>query len=112
MKKIIPIAVAAVALVFWAVRPVAQTANVTGGFEYISIRHMGGEKTTIHWPDGKISKISEITELRRPKEADERLWCLNVAVNHVARMGYEPVDMPTLDRDPNDLWLRRPLRNP
>jgi hypothetical protein len=114
MKKIILFILVASAFLVWVARPVAQTpdAKSFGHYEYASIRHMGGEKTTVHWPDGKISKIYEMTELRRPKDADERLWCLNVAMNLLARQGYEPVDMPTLNRDANDLWVRRPLRKP
>jgi hypothetical protein len=112
MKKLIPILVIAIGLVFIATKLFAQAPPAFGPlrYEYASIRHMGGEKTTVHWPDGKISKIAEMTEAKRPKDSDERLWCLNMVMNLLAKQGYEPVDMPTLNRDANDLWVRRPVR--
>lgn len=73
-------------------------------FEYATARFME-EKTSIVWPDGKVESVILLNGGKKfdngsekyPKGADYRMYWLTVAMNIMARQGFEFVHMH--DRD-------------
>ena len=73
-------------------------------FEYASARFME-EKTSIVWPDGKVENVLVLNGSKKfdngsekyPKGADYRMYWLTIAMNIMARQGFEFVHMNERD---------------
>jgi hypothetical protein len=76
-------------------------------YEYVAIRFMGGDKACVIWPDGRAERIGDLVPTKRPGLADERMFQLCIAINHLAKQGFEPAALPSVAPSPDDLWLRR-----
>lgn len=79
-----------------------------GRYEYVGIRYRGGDKVMVVLPDGTAPLLSELTKYQRPRWADDRVYNLTVAINYLAKLGYEPIPSPTGNPDKDDVWMRRP----
>jgi hypothetical protein len=75
-------------------------------YEYASIRFMGGQRTCITWPDGTVEKLSSLSTQKRPETADERMFYLTIAVNILAKRGFEFTNVPMLG-NPDDIFGRK-----
>ena len=93
--------------VYTAARSAEDTSTVH--YEYASVRYQGGQKTSIVWPDGRVEKISNLNNAKRPDTADERMFYLTIAVNLLAKQGFEFVNVPMLG-NPDDIFARRAIR--
>ena len=74
-------------------------------FEYVSVRYEGGFKTEVFFSDGKVKRLYDMTDIKRPPQTDNRMFDLTLALNILAKGGYEPVQTTTMT--PDDLVLRR-----
>src|SRR5688572_9411665 len=69
----------------WAAEP--STFQVA---EFATIRWGGRDNTSLIRPNGKVEKLKQLFEqYRRPDGVDERAYYMAVAMNTVAREGYE-----------------------
>lgn len=93
----------AVLAMAWPTRTaMAQTSGAA--FEYATIRWAGRDNTHIIRPVGRVEFIgAELKKLSRPDRCDDRSFFLNVAINGLAKEGFEVV---TASND--DVILRRP----
>jgi hypothetical protein len=71
--------------------------------EYATVRFME-DRTSITWPDGTVENVIELSGKpkfpsgdRYPKGADYRMYWLTVAMNIMAKKGYEFVHMEGAD---------------
>jgi hypothetical protein len=71
--------------------------------EYASVRFMGDE-TSIVWPDGNVTKVLTQSDLKRPKDADYRMFWLTISLDKMSKQGFEFVYM-----DGADVIMRRSL---
>ncbi len=90
----------------------AQNTNLTDSstsseFEYVSVRYEGDFKTEIFFPDGKVKRLYDMTDIKRPPQSDDRMFDLTLALNILAKSGYEPIQTTTMT--PDDLVLRRKI---
>jgi len=83
--------------------------TATPHFEYVAIHYMGGDRVMIVFPDGTPKLLSDLTKYNRPKWTDDRMFNLSIAVNYLAKQGYEPTVAGHFDV--NDVWMRRDLKN-
>ncbi len=59
-------------------------------FEYATIRWAGRENTHLIRPDGKAEFLRPLlAQVKRPDRVDERALLMNIAINAVAREGFE-----------------------
>jgi len=73
--------------------------------EFVTIRWDGRDNTHVIRPSGKVEKLKPLFErVPRPEGIDERTYYLNVAMNAVAKEGYDFAGM-TQDQ----IVMRRPL---
>lgn len=80
--------------------------------EYASVRFME-ERTSIVWPDGKVENVLELsgktkfdnTREKYPKGADYRMYWLTIAMNIMAKRGFELAHMAD-----NDVVMKRQVR--
>jgi len=72
-------------------------------YEYASVRFME-ENTGIVWPDGSVMKVVPESGLKRPKDADYRIFWLTVSMNMMSKRGFEFLYM-----DDADVIMRRSL---
>jgi hypothetical protein len=73
-------------------RPSAQERPPA--YEYVTVRWAGRENTHLIRPGGKVEFIGfELRKMPRPDRADERSFYLSVAMNGLAREGYEVAAM-------------------
>jgi len=83
-----------------------QTERVSEAeYEYASIRYDGDFKTQLVLPDGKVQRLHEVIGVKRPEKVDERMWDFTMAMNYLAKSGYEP--LPGISRTDLDLTFRR-----
>jgi hypothetical protein len=62
--------------------------------EYVTIRWDGRDNTHLIRPHGRVEHIGkELQHFRRPNRTDERSFYMNIAVNGLAKDGYEVVAM-------------------
>jgi hypothetical protein len=74
----------------WAAddKPTFQT------FEYATLRWAGKENTHLIRPNGQVELLGPIlSRIKRPDRTDERALLMNIAMNAVAREGYELASM-------------------
>jgi len=92
-KHIILLATIVVAAIAWFLLHQKLIAAEPGGFqsyEYFTIRWGGRDNTHLIRANGKVEMLGSIlTKLNRPDRADDRAYYMNIAMNAVAREGYE-----------------------
>ena len=74
----------------WAAddKPTFQT------FEYATLRWAGKEHTHLIRPNGQVEMLGPLlSQVKRPDRTDERTLLMNIAMNAVAREGYELASM-------------------
>jgi hypothetical protein len=82
-----------------------RSAEPTGfqQWEYATIRWGGRDNTHFIRPNGQVEMLDPILkELRRPDRTDERAYLMTIALNAVAREGWELVTAT-----PDERFLRR-----
>src|SRR3954453_12209356 len=63
-------------------------------FEYATIRWAGRENTHVIRPSGNVKFIgTQLTKIKKPDRADDRSFYMNIALNALAKEGYELVAM-------------------
>src|SRR5438034_1427456 len=97
------ISVLAVALVTFAcAMTLLKSRAAEGGtfqkYEYVTIRWAGRDNTHLIRSNGKVEILgSLLNRVTRPDRTDDRAFYLNIAMNSVAREGYEFAGMTTYD---------------
>jgi len=81
----------------------AEAAQSPTVREYASVRFMGDESSIV-WPDGNVTKVQTQSGLKKPKEADNRMFWLTISMNIMSKQGFEFVYM-----DDADVIMRRSL---
>lgn len=72
-------------------------------YEYATLRWAGRENTHVIRPSGNVEFIgAQLTRIKKPDRADERSFYMNIALNALAREGYELAAMT-----PDDYVLKR-----
>ena len=75
-------------------------------YEYARIRWGGRENTHLIRPNGQVEMLTPLlSHVKRPDRTDERALLMNIALNAVAREGYELASMTE-----DSLVLRRAIR--
>jgi hypothetical protein len=75
---------------FFAARLVGAEAGSFQAFEYGTIRWAGRENTHFIRPNSTVEMLGPIlTKVQRPDRVDERCFYMSLAVNAVAREGFE-----------------------
>ena len=70
----------------------ASTAATQGRTEYVTIRWDGRENTHLIRPGGQVEHIREqLKQFSLPRQTDERCFYMNIAINGLAKQGYEVV---------------------
>jgi hypothetical protein len=92
MKKTAVVLLVALAAC-WGIHHLTAKAADEGGFqthEFATIRWAGRENTRLIRPNGTVEVLGAIlSRLKRPDGMDERTFYMNVAMNAVAKEGYE-----------------------
>jgi hypothetical protein len=92
-----------IAAIITCARLFAADSVGTVKFEYVTIRWGGRENTHIVRPGGQVEFIgSELRKAQRPNGADERSFYMNLALNGLAKEGFELVAMTS-----DDMVLKR-----
>jgi hypothetical protein len=105
MKKLLLSAVAIVALVLIFKTPNTTAAEqaASASTEYVTVRWAGRENMHLIRPGGEVEFIwSKLKSIKRPDRCDERAFYINLAMNSLAKDGYQVV---TLFND--DLIMKR-----
>ena len=72
--------------------------------EYVTLRWDGRDNTHVIRPGGNVESLgSKLKAIKKPDRTDDRSFYMNVAMNALARDGYELVAMT-----PDDYVFRRP----
>lgn len=67
-------------------------------YEYVTIRWAGRENTHIIRPGGNVEFIgAELRKMPKPKDADDRSFYMNVAMNGLVKDGFELAAMTADD---------------
>ena len=106
MKKTLSIASGA-AVCLLAVYLIARGAEASSfqSYEFATIRWGGRENTHFIRPNGKVEFLGPIFgRVQRPARTDERAFYMNIAVNAVAREGYEFAGMTS-----DEIVMKRPV---
>lgn len=79
----------------------AQETESPKQYEYATARFMG-YNTSIVWEDGTVEKIVKTSGFKYPSNADFRMYMLTVAMNMMAKKGYQLIVL-----DGSDVIMRR-----
>lgn len=78
----------------------------TGRYEYATIRWAGRDNTHLIRPNGDVEFLGpQLKAIRKPERADDRSFYMNIAMNALAKEGYELVAMTS-----DDYVMKRPTR--
>jgi hypothetical protein len=89
----------------FALHPVAG-ADTPGAYEYATLRWGGRENTHVIYPSGNVEVLAnQFKGIKKPDRADERAFFMNLAMNALARQGYELVAMT-----PDDYVFKRAVK--
>ncbi|HTH47677.1 MAG TPA: hypothetical protein VMB21_09225 [Candidatus Limnocylindria bacterium] len=81
--------------------------ETTGQAEYATLRWAGRENTHLIRPDGTVEFLGpKFVGIKRPEKADERSFFMNLAMNALAREGFELTAMT-----PDDYVFKRTARH-
>ena len=84
-------------------RMLAADTTTVAKYEYVTIRWGGRDNTHIVRPGGQVEFISsELKKAPKPKDADDRAFYMNLALNSLAKDGFELVAMSS-----DDMIVRR-----
>jgi hypothetical protein len=73
--------------------------------EFATIRWQGRENTHVIRPNGKVEKLRALFErVPRPDGIDDRSYYMSIAINAVAKEGYELAGMT-----PDEFVMKRPV---
>ena len=87
----------------WSLQP--QPADPVRTSEYATLRWDGPENTHLIRPNGAVEVLgAKFAGVKKPSRVDERSFFMNLAVNALAREGFELVAMT-----PDDYLFRRSL---
>lgn len=102
--------IAAGAVLAWNVFAAAPAAPAGEVCEYVTIRWAGRDNTHLIRPGGEVEFIGpQLRTVKKPDRTDERAFYMNVALNGMAKEGFELVAMT---HDEMVLKRRvRPFRN-
>lgn len=92
MKKTVIVFLFAAAVLCGAYRFALKAADSGGSqtFEYATIRWAGRDNTHLIRPGGQTEMLGPLlTKLQRPDRVDDRAFYMNIAMNAVAKEGYE-----------------------
>jgi len=91
MKMLLYLALflAALGTTGYLLRSRAADANRFQTFEYATIRWAGRENTHLIRPSGNVEMLGPLLKAQRPDRVDERAFYLNIAMNAVAKEGFE-----------------------
>ncbi|MEI7731949.1 MAG: hypothetical protein WCO56_20415 [Verrucomicrobiota bacterium] len=108
-KTILILSIAAVTLGGYLLYPAkADSKNSSQTYEYATIRWSGRENTHLIRPNGEAEMLGPLfanVPRRRDKSerVDDRVLCLNIAVNALAKEGYEVAAMTS-----DEVMMKRP----
>jgi hypothetical protein len=84
----------------------ADEATTFQTTEYATIRWAGRENTHLIRPNGKVDKLRPLLEkFPHPAGVDERAYYMNIAMNSLAREGYEFAGMTS-----DEIVMKRPIQ--
>jgi hypothetical protein len=76
-----------------------------GAYEYATIRWAGRDNTHVVRPGGQVEVLgAELRKVLKPDRADDRAFYMNLAMNGLAKEGYEFAGM-----DSDDIIMRRAI---
>jgi hypothetical protein len=76
----------------------AADVSVADRFEYVTLRWAGRDNTHIIRPSGNVEFLGpQFVKIKRPERADDRSFYMNIAMNALAKEGYELVAMTSDD---------------
>jgi len=107
MKEIIAISIVAGAALWGLYRFTARAADTSGfqTYEYATIRWSGRENTHLIRPNGKTEMLGPVlTKAQRPDRVDDRAFYMNIAMNAVAKEGFEFAGMTS-----DEIVMKRPV---
>ncbi len=96
MKKTLVLLIGVVGICFGTYEFRLKAAESPGyqTFEYATIRWGGRENTHLIRSSGKVEMLGPLlNKVQRPDRTDERSFYMNIAMNAVAKEGYEFVGM-------------------
>lgn len=105
MKKLLLslAAIVSLLLIFKASNTTAADQTISGSTEYVTVRWAGRENMHLIRPGGEVEFIwSKLKSVKRPDRCDERSFYMNLAMNSLAKDGFQVV---TLFND--DLIMKR-----
>jgi len=78
-----------------------------GRFEYVTLRWGGRENTHLIRTSGNVEFLgSQFNKIKRPDRADDRSFYMNIALNALAKEGYELAAITS-----DDYVMKRRVRN-
>lgn len=107
MKKTIAILIVAAASCWGIYRFAAKAADASAfqTYEFATIRWGGRENTHLIRPNGKVEVLGPLlNKVQRPERADDRAFYMTIAMNAVAKEGYEFAGMTS-----DEIVMRRPV---
>jgi hypothetical protein len=76
----------------------AHAADKPEQCEYVTIRWAGRENTHLIRPSGQVEILGpQLVKIKKPERVDERSFYMNIAMNAVAKEGYELAAMTSDD---------------
>ncbi len=93
MKKLIPVLLLATCCALGSLvvsRLLAADEKSFQSYEYATIRWAGRDNTHLIRPNGQVEMLGPLlARVKRPDRVDERALLMNIAMNAIAREGYE-----------------------
>jgi hypothetical protein len=92
-----------------AILTICAKADGTNTFEFATIR-WDGDNTYVILPSGKVDFIGrQLKEIKKPDRVDDRVFCLNIAMNSLGGKGYE---FGGISGDGNTIVMKRKVNSP
>ena len=105
-RTIVICTVIACSFIALAPRPQAKDSTSVQTYEYATVSYHGRDRTQAVLPNGKIENFSSLLkDPVRPSGMEERTLVLNIAINALAKQGYEVVTMV-----PEEVVMKRPVK--
>ena len=103
-KILLPCLLLLAAALLWPVSPARTQEKAVGTkYEYAVVRWDGPDRLYYNLPDKFELVYLSKTGVQVPREAQSEEWCLAYASNHMAKEGWEPVNL-----DSRRIVFRRP----
>ena len=108
MKKIIAVLFVLVGIGLFLTlfpRPVLAQSSSFQTYEYVTIRWGGPDNTHLIRANGSVEFLKPLLmKVKRPDRSDDRSFYMNVAMNAVAKEGYEFAGMTS-----DEIVMKRPI---